>query len=100
MALTDIKIGDRFWVWDAAFTKFREVEIFGETSRSWLYGAKWRPSKAPKSKPFSVFFTREMIDLDEWVSNNRYLIARMVELQSHDVLRKVAEIIGYVEPKS
>lgn len=109
----DIKVGDKFFMFDTnrrVYERdekghatggptfrghFYEVTIDGETSRSWLVG-KWKPTKVPKSDPFSVLYTEAMIDDAEWVSRHRSRIASLVQFtKDPDTLRNIAEIVGY-----
>lgn len=108
----EIKIGDKFFMFDEnrrVYERdangravggptfrghFYEVTIEGDTSRSWT--VKWPNIKIPKSDPFSVLYTEEMISEREWVAAHRYSIARKLEItKDADILRKVADLIGY-----
>jgi len=112
----DIKIGDRFFIFNEnrrVYKRddtgkaiggptfrghFEPVTIDGETSRSWVIQKGWK--KVPKSDPFSVLHTEEMIDEREFVAVHSYHIGEVVRrTKDADTLRKIAEIIGYeVEP--
>lgn len=108
-----IKVGDKFFMHDINRRVYRrdeagratggptfrghfyEVTIDGETSRSWLVG-QWKPTKVPKSNPFSILYTEEMIDDAEWVSEHGPRIARYVQgISNADLLRRLADLIGY-----
>lgn len=109
----DINVGDKFFIFDTNRRVYKrnekgqatggptfrghfyEVTIDGETSRSWLVG-EWKPIKVPKSDPFSVLYTEEMIADAEWLSEHRYRISSQVQsIKDADVLRKIADLIDY-----
>lgn len=108
----DIKIGDKFFMFDenrrvyerdangraVGGPTFRghffEVSIEGENSKSWI--TQNGRTKIPKASPFPPLYTPDMIDDSEWRGVHAYGIARDVQhTKDVDILRKVAEIIGY-----
>jgi hypothetical protein len=113
--LPEIKIGDTYFVFNenrrvykkdkanrsfgAPIFKehFELVEIKGKTSRSWLYG-HWN-KKVPKSAPWVVLHTPSMVDDKCWEHEHRHKIANLVGYRSTTVetLKKIAEMIGYIE---
>jgi hypothetical protein len=71
--------------------------VIGETQQSWLLRSAHRPAK---------WLKREYIVMDPstaeplaWVCANRYKLGRAVMDGHHDyeTLRKIADLIGYVE---
>ena len=75
-----------------------EVEMHGETSRSWVEGEfEWGHTKYPFSKYEQV--SREEYELDAWASRNMHAISRRVGdwTLPPATLRKVADLIGYEE---
>jgi hypothetical protein len=125
----EIKIGDVFFMFDSnrrVYAKdangrsiggplfrghFYPVEVYGETSRSWLVGRPGRPAlsewlrpelaaKVPKAKPFPPLYTAEDVDRAVWVRENGHRLAERVSyVKDYDKLRQIAEIVGYEEPK-
>lgn len=76
------------------------INVIGETSRSWLYGSARKPYRVPKNGPHPGFaLTQEEVDEDCWANENRRYIVNMVERCPLDVLKRVAEVVGYHEPK-
>lgn len=81
--------------------------LYGETSRSWLIGqedAWWRDNpeaiakyatKLPKKE--SKFESKEAYGLSLWASKNRWQIRERVNFATPEQLKKVAEVIGYME---
>ena len=69
--------------------------VRGETSRSWLVGDEWRPRKIAKKT--TTFVTEADWNEERWANTHRYRIANHIEHRdvSPEVLRKVAELIGY-----
>lgn len=72
---------------------WHEVEITGETSRSWLtaYG------KVPKSGEHRGFaFTIKEVEDDCWLQAHRYQISRAVEqCTSPELLREIAFLLNF-----
>lgn len=72
-------------------------KIVGETSRSWIT-SRW-DKKVPKKgyDRTKWAFSKEEVDLMVWANENRWKIINEVERlnQSPELLRKVAEVIGY-----
>lgn len=85
----------------------QKSNLLGETSRSWLVGdSKEWWAKSPERiaqfasklpKKTTVFETAEAYELAQWAHKNRYQIKTHIEFCSAEVLKKVAEIIGYKE---
>jgi hypothetical protein len=82
---------------------WREVEVGGETSKSWiLRHAVWHGGRYVTRVPKvgydrSVWaFTEAEIDEQEWVSDHKFKVMQRV-WQTHDaaVLKQVAALIGY-----
>lgn len=118
-----IQIGDKFWVWRGdewrylpsvkVHSSFEEAEVVGETKVSWLVlrsshaALGWgNPSeskfviKVPKKNPYEVLFTDEARDLWDWADTNRRFISAQVQRASPEVLRQVADLLGYVDRRS
>ena len=108
MTWKDLKVGDKIWEkWD--IKSFHQ--IIGETSRSWIvrsdyevkrYGThieNWhKDTKLQKSNQPKDWFLTEKESLDLlWARKNCYRIGKLVQTLEPERLRKVAEIIGYVE---
>lgn len=72
-------------------------KYMGETSRSWLIGYAWRPTKLPKKT--TKFVTVKEWDEQTWVGEHRYKISNAVQRASVEQLKKIAEVIGYQEEK-
>ena len=111
-----IKVGSLFWAYDTNRRSydekskmipgchFYEVEVTGETSRSWVIGHGYKPFKVPKKNPFPEFnpaiFTDKMKEDSIWLDNNAYKISdcfRIGSIMTADTMRQVAKIIGYKE---
>lgn len=112
-----MKVGDKIWRFDSnrrVYTKsstlssppnrrqmWHEVEITGETSRSWVtaYG------KVPKrGAPYGWAFTRQAVEDDLWCDRNCYNIATAVTNSTRvmrdrsalrDEMTRIAAIIGF-----
>lgn len=122
-----LSIGSIIWWWDVNLRVYhkdqagrsvggsiwrehwRPREVIGETSRSWLIGRHYdeKPPfvrrvlyKLPKDKPLPAGYAVSEAEIDEkaWAVENQYAISEAVR-RADDVglLRKVAELIGYVE---
>lgn len=85
---------------------FRAETIDGETKQSWIVG----PSEKKVNKKtlacahngdFAAarrYFTLEEKEADIWANDHRYKITRLVEqVRNVEILRKIAEIVGYSE---
>ena len=109
--MSELKVGDTIWRFDGSRRIYNdknagpiyrehwvETVIQGETSRSWLVGM-FRTYKVPKKGPHPGWaFSQKEVDDDCWVRCNRYKIEKSVAMVSNaDVLRKVAELIGWKE---
>ena len=112
--MSDLKVGDSIWCFDINRRKYappepgcryptggpiyrehwRQVEITGETSRSWvtLYG------KCPKRGGHGWALTEAEVDDDVWAHDHRYKISNRI-CHRYDVpasvLREIAKLIGY-----
>lgn len=112
-----MKVGDKIWRFDSnrrVYAKnstlssppnrrqmWHEVEITGETSRSWVtaYG------KVPKREaPYGWSFTQQGVDDDVWCHNNVYRITVAVtdatrgprdSAKLRDQMSRIAAIIGF-----
>jgi hypothetical protein len=108
--MSEIKIGDAFFIFDEnrrVYVKgqsgptfrghFSPCIIKGETSRSWIttghYGVE---VKIPKSDPWRLLYTEEMIIEKEWAQTHRHRIQSKIMTASVSQLRKTAEILEYV----
>jgi len=89
---------------------FEELEVIGETSRSWLVGhnrdrkegppAEWeleRATKIPKKESFEshgYFTSWKAVEDSAWVHDNDHIIATKVgRLSSRDKLERILKII-------
>lgn len=74
-----------------------EVEITGETSRSWVF--RWNekiPKKGPL--PWGYLLNAEEVDRAAWAHDNIYEICEAVRrCRDYDKLRAIAELIGWKE---
>lgn len=110
-----VEVGCAVWVFDINIRKYRKdengrsfggpiwrehwqrQEIVSETSRSWItnYG-----EKIPKARAGGrgIAFSEEEIEREAFVQENRHKIAFEVQqIKDHELLKKVAELIGYRE---
>ncbi len=69
-------------------------EIIGETRVSWLlkYGGKVK-----KKGQWGVAFSQEEVDRNVWEHENAYRLSELVRRQPYEVLRKIADLIGFTE---
>lgn len=81
---------------------WREVEVVGETKRSWLVGTDWRPLKLPKAAfrngacPRGWARERHQIVELAWVNRHRSRIGQLVAAcQDAVTLREIARLVGY-----
>lgn len=80
---------------------WRPLTITGETRVSWIAGKGYGVVKVPKKNPDPrVFaFSEAEIDKRAWVVQNIHRISGKLQfVTDYDVLRKVADLIGYSEP--
>lgn len=96
------QIGDTVWVFDMN-QRWDARKIVSETSRSWVlnFGPKVpkKGPKVPKKGPCTraIAFSQDDIDRQDYVRCNRHRIGRDVGcINDYAVLRKVAELVGYV----
>lgn len=111
--MSTLKVGDKIWHFDGnrrvyppkkpgeIFSSggpiyrhhWHEVEITGETSRSWvtLYG------RCPKARDHHGWaLTASEVEDDCWANSHRYAIQRMVERCSDPAkLKQIAAIVGF-----
>jgi hypothetical protein len=92
-----MNVGDTIYIKESESSWIHRWNFVGETSRSWLVGATWNPTKYAKNK--TVFVTEADFNEQIWANKNRHKISTEV---SHykvtpEQLRKIAEIIGYKE---
>lgn len=108
-----VEVGCAVWVFDINLRKYRRdengrsvggpiwrehwqrQEIVGETRRSWItnYG-----KKIPKAGARGIAFSEEEIEREAFVHENSHKIAFEVQqIKDHELLKKVAELIGYKE---
>ena len=117
--MTKIKVGDKFWIFDGNRRSyvngekqyeyhFCEVEITGETSRSWIVnGGKSYEFKAPKKEPFKFLganfgfykqlLTNKMKLNKIWENNHHYKLIDEIGRLPTDKLIEIAKLIGYEE---
>lgn len=121
--MEEIKIGSKFWMFDGNRRKYKkdhfggpiyerhffEVQVIGETSRSWIIGHigyNQEIFKAPKSDPFKSkgsefglvkkIFTEKMKDDDIWVNSHKIeIIDRLRMTKDADLFKRIAKEIGY-----
>lgn len=77
---------------------WRKREVTGETSRSWIVGEHYAQRKIPKTgeQPHDVCWSEEEIERRAYVEENSHRIADKVRhVRDHEVLKKIAELIGY-----
>lgn len=122
-----MKIGDKFYSFDENRRRYRrlpggkpvgtpiyrehfyEVEIVGESSRSWIIGVggDWKREqfKVPKSDPFRdkygefgarpMIWTAAMMEDECWVHEHRHKIIEEVRTCDYVALLEVAYAVGY-----
>jgi hypothetical protein len=72
---------------------FYGVEITGETSRSWLVGPKWSPTKINK-KTLEGIYTVEQVEEKCWIAENRSELSRRIHsCNDYRKLKQIAEIL-------
>jgi hypothetical protein len=101
-----MKVGDKIWQIKGEFysqgksrrEKWQQVEIVGETTRSWLVGLEWNRIKIAKKGPrdYRFLFSQKELDDDVWFHDNRYYLERHIAgVQDIGILRQVAALVGY-----
>lgn len=70
-------------------------EVLGETSRSWIIRHGKVPKKNPPAHMFA--FSQDEVDDNVWVNDHAHKIADRVRRLSASDLKRVAEIVGFVE---
>jgi hypothetical protein len=113
------KVGSTVWIFDANHRVYRKGpdgrslgggpiwrehwvkrEIRAETSRSWVIGEHWSERKIAKKgeQPWDVCWSEQEITERAYVHDNAPRIADLVtRLRDYDTLKKIAELIDYVE---
>ena len=107
--MSDISIGSKLWMFDHNRRRYNEkrecifrehffeVEIIGETSRSWLIGS-YRPLKIPKASPWGAgkLYTAKMVEDSIYENEHKYKISELIRYKATVAqLRQIAEILGY-----
>ncbi len=117
--MSDIKIGDKFWIKDTNRRSYKngqnqyryhfvQVEITGETSRSYIVNGGMRYEfKAPKRDPFKYvggeygfskqLLTTDMMEDEIWCQSHRHKVISKLQASPGFVIKEVAEMIGYKE---
>jgi hypothetical protein len=80
----------------------KKSTIRGETSRSWLCGEAWDPSRWKIAKKEAVFISEEQATEILWTQRAKYPIAERIRSSYGDpvppaVLRQIAGLLGYAE---
>jgi hypothetical protein len=92
--------------------KFRERIVVGETPRSWIVGYYMgsgdnrqlrevgkmpKSGKVSKERVRAVFYTKQAMEDAIFINDHRHKLAEFVRrVDDADVLRKVADLVGYV----
>jgi hypothetical protein len=80
---------------------WEEIEVIGETSRSWLVGYKFNHTKIAKKdlaegKLQGYKLTRAEVDEDIYFNTHRHKITSLVsDIKDVKLLKAVADLIGY-----
>ncbi len=87
----------KMWLRKKHTNYMREFDIIGETSRSWLEGYRFRPDKYSK-RDYEACAEAEYREW-QWANRNRHKIGNFIQYDQLPpaTLRKIAELIGYVE---
>lgn len=116
--MMEIKIGDTLFRFDANRRIYRDrsfsgggapiyrehfepLKIIGETRKSWILERDWKASKKDLKSAESMqyggrgFFTAQGMEDDIWLHDHLYRVKAKLDQASPDILRKVAELIGY-----
>jgi hypothetical protein len=85
---------------------FRQATIYGETSRSWLYGYAWEKRKLPKRasrkelRRMGIYACRQHVEDAAYCRLHHYKLSQLVSVcDDADVLRQVAALVGYTPEK-
>ena len=70
--------------------------FFGETSRSYLYGSKWRPEKLAKAT-IDLTTEEEYRNARFALDHSREIARLMMGVRDPAILRQIAALVGYVE---
>lgn len=103
-----LKVGDTIWVYSRwpTYDKKQRWEpqvIRAETSRSWIYGPKWSPSKIPKKADSStlsnIAFSEAEVNDRIWLAENRHKVADHLRYTALPIetWKQIAALIGYKE---
>lgn len=114
MTMAELKVGSKIWRFSENRRIYRkdaqgrsyggpiwrehwqQVEITGETSRSWILRDKKIPKKGPL--PWGYALDEQTIDRAAWVHDNSYLISvEVARERDYDKLQQIAAIVGYKE---
>tara|TARA_R110000803_G_scaffold171446_1_gene234372 strand:+ start:166 stop:492 length:327 start_codon:yes stop_codon:yes gene_type:complete len=103
-----MKVGDKIWRFDINRRRYREgggggpiyaehwseIEITGETSRSWIVGG-WQEIKVSKrGAHYGYVFTRAEVEDDIWMDGNRYKLGERVKRCIYiDILKAIEALI-------
>ena len=90
-----MEIGERIYYQKGDSLMIHSTTYLGETSRSWLTGVKWRPTKLPKKT--TTFKTEADYRLQMWADKHSYHIANKVRYASAGQLKQIADFIGYTD---
>ncbi|NCX05474.1 MAG: hypothetical protein EBW68_06810 [Actinobacteria bacterium] len=73
--------------------------VVSETSRSWVCHSGCKAVKVPKTGERRGFaLSQEEVDAAVWMHDNRWKLADKIRaLTNYELLKKVAEIVGYTE---
>lgn len=80
---------------------WQEVDVIGETSRSWLVGYKFNPTKIAKKDLASGMLrgykvTREEVDKDIFMNTHQHkIVSKVSDIRDYETLKAVADLIGY-----
>lgn len=94
-----MQIGDTIYYREGEGRFVHKDTYQGETSRSWLFGVSWKPSK--HAKKITKFVTEEEYNLSLWASKNNWRIAERVRYYATpEQLKLIAAMVGYEEPSA
>ena len=97
LAAVPEQLGEKIY-WRGGGNRVESSIFRGQTSRSWIVGGEYEWSQYKLPKKTTVFTTEEEFELFLWASRNQYRIGQRLQYScSAQQLKKVAELIGYVE---
>lgn len=111
-----INVGDKFYIFDdnrriykrdengrssgspIFREKFVQVEIVGETSRSWVF-SYYGETKVSKKDPWKKIHTLKMVNDKVWLKEHAYKLGEKVQ-QCRDIakMKQIAVIVGLDTP--